>query len=134
MNFLENPTGDLFGTKASKGLFDTTTDAEAKADTRTAEKAARDDVNAAFADIHAARKQQQQRMKDAGDTEFWFAMHFQNRAQKEQFLELLKLLPLGDKYIDGWEAAKVLGVKLDRVTQPYNKVGAIDKKFADLAL
>jgi len=58
---------------------------------------------------------EQQRFENATDSEFWVAFCFQTRAQKEQFLRALKLIDLGDKYIDGLDAAEVLGVD---VTEP----------------
>ncbi len=58
---------------------------------------------------------QQQRMRDACDSEFWVAFCFQTRAQKEEFLTKTGILPAldEDKYVDGMEAAKILGVTLE---------------------
>jgi hypothetical protein len=75
-----------------------------------------------------------ERMMLAVDSEFWVALSFQTRAQKEQFLELAKLIHLGDKYLDGWEVAKVMGITLDRVKQPYNDSSKLDQKWIDLAM
>lgn len=78
-------------------------------------------------------KNEAKRMLMACDTEFWFAVSFQTRAQKEQFLKLAKLIELGDKYLDGWEVAKVLGIPLPRDdSQPYNISDKLDQKWIDL--
>lgn len=79
-------------------------------------------------------KAENERMLLAVDSEFWVAFAFQTRAQKEQFLKLANLIQLGDKYIDGWEAAKILGITLDRAKQPYNDSSKLDPKWTDLAL
>jgi hypothetical protein len=57
-------------------------------------------------------KTEQKRFDDATDSEYWCAFYFQDRAQKEAFLRALKLIDLGDKYIEGQEAARRLGVTL----------------------
>jgi hypothetical protein len=72
-------------------------------------------------------------MLDAIDTEFWFAVCFQTRGQKVQFLERAKLLELGGKYLDGWEVAKILGIALDPVEKKYNTSDKVDKKLTALA-
>jgi len=65
--------------------------------------------------VAGAKRIESARFEDATDSEYWVAFCFQTRAQKEQFLRALKLIELGDKYIDGLEAAAVLGVE---VTEP----------------
>lgn len=47
------------------------------------------------------------------DSEYWCCFCFQTRTQKEEFLQKLGLLELGDKYLDGIEVAKALKVPLD---------------------
>lgn len=82
-------------------------------------------------------KAEADRFELATDSEYWLAIGFQSRAQKEQFLaalrEKLGLKDDGDKYLDGWEVAKALGITLDRVEVPYNTSGKIDKKWLSLA-
>ena len=58
--------------------------------------------------IQESQKKFQQEM----DTEFFFCVAFQNREQKEDFLKQTNLLQHGDKYLNGLEVAKTLGVKL----------------------
>jgi len=84
-------------------------------------------------EFRARTKRENERMLDAIDTEFWFAVCFQTRKQKVQFLELAKLINLGAKYLDGWEVAKILGITLDPVEKKYNTSEQVDKKLAALA-
>lgn len=48
------------------------------------------------------------RFKNATDSEYWVAFCFRDRESKEKFLRDYGLMELGDKYIDGHRAAKVL--------------------------
>lgn len=56
----------------------------------------------------ARAKQEAQRFKNATDSEYWVAVCFKTRADKERFLRNLGLDSLGDKYIDGHRAEKLL--------------------------
>lgn len=64
-----------------------------------------------------------QRFVDNTDSEFWFCIGFQNRAQKEEFLTKLGLIDLGDKYLDGVEVARALGIKLETPMPEMPKFG-----------
>ena len=77
-------------------------------------------------------KAEQERVKNATDSEHWCAICFQTREQKEQFLRALDLIELGDKYLDGLKVAKRLGVSLAKTTVSY-KPGKVDPKLAKLA-
>jgi hypothetical protein len=88
-------------------------------------------VDEAFASIHAGRKQQQEAIELANDSEFWCAMYFQTRDQKEEFLRRMGWLDIGDKYLDGQVLAKVQGIELPERPAKY-KVGKLDKKLSDL--
>lgn len=59
------------------------------------------------------QKQEQDRFKLATDTEYWVALCFRSRAEKDAFLASSGLDRLGDKYLDGAVAAEILGVKTD---------------------
>lgn len=71
------------------------------------------------------------RREDATDSEFWVAVCFQTRAQKEEFLRKLGLLEIGDKYLDGMEVARKLGVTLTSPVPPMPII-RIDQKLIDL--
>lgn len=85
------------------------------------------------ADLGEVERGFRARMKDdssrkalATDTEYWACLCFQSRAQKDAFLQTLGLLVLGDKYIDGQRAAKMLGIELPSADVPYNTSAKID--------
>lgn len=79
------------------------------------------------------REGQKKAIELANDTEFWFAVYFQTREQKEAFLRAIGYggAQDPDKYLDGQELAEKQGIKLPARPAPY-KVGRIDKKLADL--
>lgn len=58
------------------------------------------------------RARENDRFADATDSEYWFAVCFKNRRDKEAFLAAIKAGRLGDKYLDGYALAKLLGVEL----------------------
>jgi hypothetical protein len=70
------------------------------------------ELNALQLGFKARREREAQRYKNATDSEFWFAVCFHTREQKEQFLRLAQLIELGDKYLDGLEVAKALNITL----------------------
>jgi len=53
------------------------------------------------------------RFKRATDSEFWVAVCFTTREEKEAFLRAAGLAHLGDKYLDGRDVADVLDIDLD---------------------
>lgn len=55
------------------------------------------------------------------DSEYWVALCFQTRAQKEEFLTKMGWLELGDKYLDGVEVAAKQGIKLENKTPKIRK-------------
>lgn len=65
-----------------------------------------------FKDRAAAERD---RFRKATDSEFWFAVCFESREEKEQFLKFVgvKTKLMGDKYIDGKQFAKILGVPME---------------------
>ncbi|WDH77912.1 hypothetical protein PTQ19_10300 [Microbacterium esteraromaticum] len=58
-------------------------------------------------------KAESDRFKRATDNEYWFAVCFDSREEKERFLERAGLIAHGDKYLDGRFVADSLGVNLD---------------------
>lgn len=53
------------------------------------------------------------RFRAATDSEYWVALCFTSRGEKETFLSQAGLIHLGDKYIDGRAAARVFNIELD---------------------
>lgn len=74
------------------------------------------------------KKRQRDLYRIANDDEFWLAVCFQSRDQKEEFLAALKLTDLGDKYLDGLQVAQRLGVAIAAVPLPKPKMTRIQKK------
>lgn len=70
------------------------------------------DVGVELTDLQTAyrdrAKNEAKRFKNATDSEYWFAVCFRDRASKEKFLRDYGLIELGDKYIDGHRAGKML--------------------------
>jgi len=55
-------------------------------------------------------KREAQRFEDATDSEYWCALCFRTRADKESFLRQFNISDLGDKYLDGHAvSARLLG-------------------------
>lgn len=54
------------------------------------------------------------------DTEYWFAVVFEDRAQKTAFLTALGLLAEGDKYVNGYLLAHRLNIELPMSPMRYD--------------
>ena len=67
-------------------------------------------------------KREESRYWQTVDSEYWCCFCFQTREQKEEFLQKLGLLDLGDKYLDGLQVAQALGVELESPTPPMPKL------------
>lgn len=75
--------------------------------------------------------QEQDRFTLATDSEFWFAIGFQSREQKEQFLREMGWTELGDKYLDGTVLAAAYGIHL--VPAPLgDPTKRVDRKLKEL--
>lgn len=75
-------------------------------------------------------KLEQKRFELATDSEFWFAVCFQSREQKETFLKAMNWLQYGDKYLNGMDIADENGVSLPHVDLPKPK--PFSKKLVSL--
>jgi len=71
------------------------------------------------------------RLIDATDSEFWIAVCFQTREQKEEFLKKAGLWQLGDKYLDGTKVAKAMGIKLESPVPPNRRVAKFGGAYLD---
>jgi hypothetical protein len=75
-----------------------------------------EDSKAELTALQKAIKDQQRnyaaKMKDILDSEYWVAVCFQTRAQKEAFLTAIGLILDGDKYVNGLSLAKKMGINL----------------------
>lgn len=61
----------------------------------------------------ARAKAERERFQKATDSEFWFAVCFEDRDEKERALKALKVNKrmMGDKYLDGRKLMQVLGLE-----------------------
>lgn len=82
-----------------------------------------------FAAMREARKKQAEAVERSNDSEFWCAVYFQTREQKEAFINHSGIKQ--DKYVDGQTAAAAMGIALPARPAPY-KLGKVDRKLPDL--
>lgn len=86
----------------------------------------------ALRDAFIARSEKKNaRYTQAVDSEYWFCVCFQSRAQKEAFLKALGLQVYGDKYLDGARVAHKFGVVLP-ATLPTKALKPPTTKAGDL--
>lgn len=99
-------------------------------DALTNEEVAVKETSAVLEAFKARAKAEQDRFALATDSEYWVGVCFQTREQKEAWLEAVKLLQHGDKYIDGQLLAQRMGVTLPAAEVPYNVSAKVDKTLA----
>lgn len=86
------------------------------------EDRAEGEVSAVLQHILDEKKLRRDQYRTMLDHEFWVALCFQNREQKERFLELVGWTDLGDKYIDGLKVAERLDVPIEPENLPLKDV------------
>jgi hypothetical protein len=89
-----------------------------RSDRSLAEVEATAETSEILAAFRQAARREDQRFREATDSEHWIALCFQTRAQKEEFLRKVGWMGLGDKYIDGMTVAEALGMRLDSPVPP----------------
>ena len=77
------------------------------------------------------RVRERERFVEITDSEFWFCVCFQTRAQKDEFLAKMGLMEIGDKYLDGLAVAEKQGIKLEAPTPSIRKP-RLNKRWTDL--
>lgn len=95
------------------------------------ERMAAEEVSEILEGFRARERTEQQRFEDATDSEYWIALCFQTREQKEQFLHEMGWFELGDKFIDGMLAAERAGVTLT-ARIPSMPRHNVDRQLSDL--
>lgn len=78
-------------------------------------------------------KSEKRKHQQVIDSEFWVALCFESREQKETFLMAVDMIKHGDKYLDGNLFAKACNIELSHEAPPTKERG-IDPKLAALAL
>lgn len=70
------------------------------------------EIDAIAAGFRHRMNRENDRFRRATDTEHWFAVCFIDRAAKERFIAAIGGTDLGDKYLDGHELARRLGIAI----------------------
>lgn len=70
------------------------------------------EVDAIATAFRQRRKNEDQRFNNKTDTEYWFCVHFPDRALKDRFLAHTGLDAAGDKYLGGLSVADILDVDM----------------------
>lgn len=89
------------------------------------------EADALMSEFQKRAKAEEKRREIATDSEFWFAVCFQTREQKDEFLKNAGLFQIGDKYLDGVRVARKLGVSISPANVSYPE-SRIDKKYMNL--
>ena len=71
--------------------------------------------------LKARADAEQQVFLENVDSEYWFCVCFQTRAQKDEFLQRMGWAELGDKYLDGLAVAEAQGLALENKTPAVRK-------------
>lgn len=90
-----------------------------------------EDMNGILTAFKERAQNENARLLDATDSEFWFAVCFQTREQKEEFLKKMALIDIGDKYLDGLKVAQRLGVRLESPVPPNRKIAKFGGAYLD---
>lgn len=98
-----------------------------------AEAEAEAEVSQALTGFKARASQENQRFEDATDSEYWVALCFQTRDQKEEFLRKMGWLELGDKYLDGMLCAEASRITLEARIPPLPD-HHLDRRYIRLSL
>lgn len=125
-----NGKGDLTTETVRSGKRGTTQ----KYNTETEALKEVEELSAEFKKIKESDKRAEQQYWDALDSEFWIAVTFQNREQKEEFLRKARIIQYGDKYLDGMLVAKALGIELTTPVPPIRKHKKPEKRLIELSM
>jgi len=83
-----------------------------------------------------ARIREREQRDTLNDPEFWFCIYFPTRELKNEFLAKSGITEHigGDKYIDGIELARAMGIKMSGDRVPFTPVIGVKSRWANLAL
>lgn len=79
---------------------------------RKLEQSCADEVGETEAAFRGRLEKEDKRRKLATDSEFWFAVHFDSREEKERFLRKYGLDKAGDKYLSGNVVDRLLALRV----------------------
>ena len=89
--------------------------------TKSLEESCRDEIGEAEQAFRDRLGKEDARKRMATDSEFWFAVYFQSRAEKEMFLRKYGLAKIGDKYLSGSMVDNMLSARLNRQAKDSHK-------------
>ena len=69
----------------------------------------------------AQSKEERKTFIENVDSEYWVAICFQSREQKDEFLVQAGLAQYGDKYLDGMDVAEHMGIHISHLTPKIRK-------------
>lgn len=98
---------------------------------KTTEEHAANNLNELQQGFKDRAKKEEKRFELATDSEYWFCVCFQSRAQKDAFLQAMNLFEHGDKYLDGQVVARRFGVELPD-ERPTYAGPRLDKRLSEL--
>jgi hypothetical protein len=96
-----------------------------------AELLAREELTEVLDGFKRRAAREEQRFADAADSEYWVALCFQTRAQKEEFLRTTGWGAPDEKYLDGMAVADALDITLDAGVPP-EPLLRIDRRLREL--
>lgn len=97
----------------------------------TVDALSKEEVSALKAAFIARSNKEDARYTQAVDSEYWFAVCFQSRSQKNAFLKAMGITLWGDKYLDGARIADKFGITLPGAL-PSKPLKALDPILVDL--
>lgn len=103
---------------------------KAKPGTLEAESAA--ELNEYQLAFKARAKAEEKRFELATDSEYWTCLCFQSREQADVFAAAMGGITPGEKYVDGVQVARALGIKLPPAAVPFNISSKKDRKLISL--
>ena len=98
------------------------------------EVSSQEEASALLDGFRERAKREAERFTLATDSEFWFAVGFQSREQKEAFMAAMKWLGYGDKYLNGCHIAEDSGIKLPQVKLSDPTKKPVDRRLDALAM
>ena len=75
------------------------------------------------------KKALREKLRLTTDSEYWCALCFETREQKDAFLKAIGVYELGDKYIDGQAVAQRMGIALPETSMSYRPAAEMNKKL-----
>jgi hypothetical protein len=78
------------------------------------------------------KKALREHMRLTTDSEYWCALCFETREQKEAFLKAINIYHEGDKYLDGLDMARRLGINLPASSMAYRPTAKENKRLSAL--